>query len=1127
MMRKRFKARVLIRRTILWGGLLALLFLGLNIFLTGRLERYLKKELIERTRLATDGFYRLSFEKLSVSFFNGELKLEGISLQPDSAVFHRWAAVDSLPQTYISTRIGLIDFKGINLTWRWNYRRLHFNTFVIKSPKIQVFNVLSSSREVPQAKYEKTKTLYETIAPYIDVLSVRTLNLENASIAYQVQGEVSPITYSLDNVSFHAYDFRLDSASYRSGNLLYCQNFDFVTNQPQTLLISNDFTLKTDSIRLSTEDSMIYIRNIKLEPQEVLWEKTDRRPSSYLLGRIKTVDVKGIRFDRKEALNYLTARSFNIVSSSVSLYDLTDRGDSQDESLVNVRQKVLNTDSLVQALSLYDVISPVLHSVSVNEITIERTGLMYSKGQKSKTEVYSIPELNFQANGFLIDSLVEPGQELQYFQSIQFEAKNIQGILRPRNHRFDIKHLTMNTATGHFQMDSLRLRPLSTNSRKDYMSASIDGIRLEGLAYDKGISADRFTIQSPRLRYYKVPSIPSSVTNKEGHPANSRVDVENLLNPFLQYLSIRKISIKNAYASLTDRTFSDTAVYRLNDFHFFADDFLVDERTNRMNRFAFSYKNFGFSFRDFDNTVAGGKYHVSIKRAEFSTRDSLFRLKQVTLNSTDQGLSFTSPQIHLTGIRLPQNRFTDQLVAGNIYVTTPAFEWTKANGIHLSTAMESLELKGMSYDSLSVIMSKELSVSQGQFSYSWKSDSTILRTESQRNINLVVDHASFNLKDKDFQFADIQLQTNNIQIPLDNGFYLLKVGNLNLAKSGLWLNHVHLVSPYPKMEFAYKQPEHQDWFDVKVGSVALTNIDWPSYWKDGLVHIGGLWIKNVLLQNLKNRKIPVTPHLVPMIYEGLQKAPIRLRIDTADISDFSVVYEELPLKGEKPGKLYFTDMNGRFSGLTNIVSYPDQYMTLHADGKLMGSGYFKATWKLPVDSLHDRFLLEGHLDKLNLVTLNEIVTPLAPAKVLSGFTHDVSFSMDASSKGGRIQLDFPYKNLKVAVLKDKNGDLVQTGFLSRLANLVLRHDNPSHPEKTESKLRHVDITVERDPYHSTFNYLWQLLRPALIESVGVSKREQDTVKKVSGFFTKVKKFLGVGKRKEQVSTEELNIESSN
>ena len=133
------RIRKILKHTVIAVLSLAVLFLVLNLFLTGRLERYLKRELIERTANATDGFYRLSFDKLSISFFKGELRLEGISLEPDSKVFEHWAALDSLPDTYVSTRIEVIDFKGINLVWRWNYRQLHFNTFEIRSPEVRVY----------------------------------------------------------------------------------------------------------------------------------------------------------------------------------------------------------------------------------------------------------------------------------------------------------------------------------------------------------------------------------------------------------------------------------------------------------------------------------------------------------------------------------------------------------------------------------------------------------------------------------------------------------------------------------------------------------------------------------------------------------------------------------------------------------------------------------------------------------------------------------------------------------------------------------------------------------------------------------------------------------------------------
>ena len=200
-------------------------------------------------------------------------------------------------------------------------------------------------------------------------------------------------------------------------------------------------------------------------------------------------------------------------------------------------------------------------------------------------------------------------------------------------------------------------------------------------------------------------------------------------------------------------------------------------------------------------------------------------------------------------------------------------------------------------------------------------------------------------------------------------------------------------------------------------------------------------------------------------------------------------------------------MNGTFTGFTNIVSRPDQYIVLDADGKLMGKGNFTATWKLPVDSLNDRFLLNAHLDSFDLTALNELLVPLASAEVQSGWVREMAFSTEASSKGATVEMVFLYNGLKDALLKEKNGVLTDKKFLTGLVNRVLKQNNPDKTGKGFNKPRHSSVSIIRDPYHSTYNYLWQILRPPLIESVGMSKKKQDTAKEIMTFFAKVKNFF--------------------
>ena len=1132
-------------------GLLVVLLTALNLYLNHRLERYLKKELSRRTTEATDGFYNLSFDDLSIGFIKGELKIKGVRLMPDTTVFRQWAAIDSLPQTYVKAEIGVIDFKGVNLTWRWSYKKLHFNSFEIKDPEIEIFDSYNSGRMEKKARNVSSKSLYEVISPYINVLSVRTLNLEDASVSYTVENPVTPILYALTDVSFRAYDFRLDENSSRSGKLLYCDNFEFVTNRPQTLLANNDFVLKTDSIKLSTQDSIIYIEKINLIPQEKLWVEKNQKPDSYVDALVRTIEVNGIQFKREEALNYLTARSFDISSSDIRVFNLAANTAPKDKTVDTPAP--MNTDSLVQALSLYDIISPVLHSVAIQSIGIREAKVAYSQTVKDSVEVYKLDNFNFQANEFLVDSVSEVKHGLWYSRSFAFEATGISGMMTARNHRLAVERMALNTETGDFSIENIRLKPISVRSRNDYMSGSIDTIAIKGLLYDKGISAGLFKIDRPNLRYNKAPSY-NKVNKEQKMPVDTRADIEGILNPLLQYLSIKQIRLNHAFVTLNDRSVPDPVVYKLKDFNFYATDFLIDDSTNRSNGLFFQCDNFGFSLKDFDNYLPGKEYRLYVGKGDFSTQKGLFRLQDVKLIPQDSlwekasksHIRFEAPLVSVSGMNRLPDKLARSLETGAVHLKSPYLEVVNKDGAFFKAGLKDIGISKIIWDSLHFAVG-DISLADPVFSYKPgnvpdkdKKKPAVSELEdvyemlgrftpalslekldisnavlNNDTASLLLEGLHVNAADRLFKLKTIRFNTKDLSFPLDNGFYTLSIGEVSLNNTQLDLADIHLLSKYPKMEFAYLQPEHKDWFDVKVGRLNLAGIDLPAWITQKVIKVRKVQVDDAVLQNFKNQQIIVPRHIVPMIYSGLQKAPVKLAVDSLDVNNFSVVYEELARKGIKPGKLFFTEMNGKFSGFTNIVTRPDQYIRLDANGKLMGAGYFTATWLLPVDSLNDRFILNAHMKDFDLTALNELITPLAFAKIESGKLDDFTFSTEASSKGANVDMLFLYRDLKAELFKEKHGEVIDNKFLSRLANLVLKHDNPDHPEKGGHKPRQSHLTIERDPYHSTFNYLWQILRPPLIESVGVSKKTQDVAKEVSGFLTKIKNFFHPKRTKAQ------------
>lgn len=1253
-----------------------------NGYLNHRIEAILKRELGKAVSNASDGFYRLSFDHLSVGFFNGELSIKGVELVPDSTIFKDWEAKDSLPQVYYKIKVGAIDFKGVNLAWSFNYKDLKFGLFEIKNTRVDITSAYSSSRyKSIEAKNKSQLDLYEMISPYISSLSVGKINLENITVLYTVEDPVLPSLYGLKEINFVAYDFLLDENSSQSGKLLLCDDFEFVVDRPQTLLSDSHFTLNADSIRLSTKDSLIQISGIHLKPQEDDWENRTVRPGNYVDAEVKSVAVKGAFFKREEGLNYLQARSFEIKTSDIEFYTVNKRDsiDKRDEAIA------LPDDTIDTSWSLYSIISPLLHSVLIQEIGVDDTSLKYYVSQGRYTDSYTMDNFSFRANKFWVDSLVDTRNQFWHSESYILEAREIKGDIPSKNVKAGLEHFLLNTIDGQLKLSGMNLAPVSTNTWQDYVTGTIRFIDITGLLYKEGLEANRLEINSPKVKYFRMSEFSKKSARSESKTQKSQGNIIDLFAPYVEYLRVRNIDLNNADLAFYDRVEDNT--YQLKDFNFYATDFLIDEHTRRTQRYMFDCGNFGFSFKDFDNYLQGKDYRLLIKKGGYSYRSGQMVFEDVRLmpqtqsweKAPDTYYDLTVPKIDIRGIDFDLNRNLQDIKLGEVSILSPqvkvvktaqssnrkkaatkgqpsviqslaidSFNIRKADLLYLDrTVKDSLhiELANFGIGKLNWEPDKDLSIGGlmlqspniyyvsenkpakkpsgskqtmafpnesiniGRFSISninvdikqpdmvfhadtksfgftdmkWSienhapafavntvdvekpvfrihqlympdetrteedggsddlytllddyvsrisvgkfnlSGASLDYTHSLNGVqseqqttstnNLLVENMVISPKERSMNVGDLKYSANDIRFPLNEGFYTMAIGTIYLDKNkgSLKVDDIHLIPFYAKERFAYEHPRHKDWFDVSARSVSLYGIDFNSYFTNKLLKAKTLNIEDVMFQNFKNQKIEIQHNIMPMIYEGLQNIPIDYFVDKANIKNFNVTYEELTKGGTTPGKIFFTDMNGTLTGLTNVADRQDQFIRLDTDGKFMGAGYYKGIWMLPVSKDYDCFLLEILVDEFDLKHLNQIFTPMASAEVKSGVAKKLGIMMEASSEGGTIGMSFLYNDLKVNVLR--NSDLEsKNSFMSFLANLAIKSNNP---DKKGKDPRRPEITIVRDKYHSTFNYLWQMLQPATVESVGVSQGKQNFAKRVAKIFAGIKNFFAGGNKKDK------------
>lgn len=1275
--------------------ILILLIVGtfsLNWYMTHRLESYLKRMLSEKVLEATDGLYDLSFDTLSIGLFNGELLMSGIELKPDSTTFQTLLAKDSLPKTYLKLKINSIYFQGLNLTWRWSYKKLNFNLFEIQQAEVEVYESPIAQQEIEQTKQE-SKTLYEMINPFINVLQVKEINLKNMSISYITNDGATPSHYGLQNVSFHAYNFTVDEDSYTSGKLLYSDNFNFITNQPQEILSNSQFSLKTNNIELNTADSIIQIDGIDLVPQKSLWKQVNQIPDSYLEAQIKTIALKGIKFSRENALNYLLARSFEIGTSDLKYF--TTKADSS-----NVTSK---TDTLDLSWSLYSIISPILHEVSIKDIMLKDAKFKYSESFKNDSNIYTLNKLELIANNFLVDSLtdIDPTRRFLHSENFALKASGINGLTPEKNYKFGIDQMIINTATRNFNIANVTLGPIKTSTTHDYILGNVQEINIDSLYYNNGIEASRLTINSPVVEYVKVEGITKVRPSRgnKAHDDSTRVSYNawNQLIPFLDHLLVRNINLTNGNIAYRDIITKNR--YNLNQLNFYAKNIKIDQKAiDNLDNFLVS-NDFGFNFQNFNSEIES--YKLKIQKASFDIKDGIFSLKNVDLtplpniknknlislnvptfdikgfrymiNKNNRGLNvksfdLISPKISITknefkqpadkpkpkvenknslesvfryfrleklnlvnaDVKFIDNTTRDSLHSSIKQMLVKNINWNtnkktsidevlldmphiymvkhdsvkKKNEQNSDTSphplfVENLNIRKFRLLNLTTQIKQpylNLSINTNNLDFTdlkWNKDlfslgsvllqspkidiiqstkeqqSDVKKTSSKKNIyetlgafskkinikNFSVVEASINYNhpmndvpakiqklnntnlnmeglrvdntNKSFTLDDITFNTKDIRLPINDGFYTIQVDSIGLSKqkAELSLNKIALIPAYPKLEFAYRNPQHKDWFDVTVDNVTLSGIDIPTYFSDKILNAERLQVSDVVLQNFKTQKIEITHNVMPMIYEGLQNLPLKLSIKNTDVRNFNVYYEELPKKGEIPAKIFLTGMNGHLKELTNIVTEPDQFIELNADGNFMGTGYFTAQWMIPVDKKNDCFLLKGHLHEFDLTELNQLITPMAPAEIKSGLVKDTKFNIQASSINANVNMLMLYNNLQLSVFKNDDPDSPNK-FLTRVVNTVLRKNNPNKPNK---KPRESHAFIVRDPYHSTFNYFWQILQPPLVESVGISQGKQTFMKKVTGAISRVKDFFKgrKDKRKEKKKEQEEKDTISN
>ncbi|KXX67430.1 hypothetical protein, partial [Flammeovirga sp. SJP92] len=371
-----------------------------------------------------------------------------------------------------------------------------------------------------------------------------------------------------------------------------------------------------------------------------------------------------------------------------------------------------------------------------------------------------------------------------------------------------------------------------------------------------------------------------------------------------------------------------------------------------------------------------------------------------------------------------------------------------------------------------------------------KSFQSVYNENSIKDINLKIEGIYINNETIQSERDYVDLGLINLTLGknifnLNNGMYAIGFDSLNFNShyEDVYLKNFALIPRYSKKLFGIVNEYQTDRIEININDLLFRGFHFKNYFFTDNIHLNGVEVDRLNLSAYRDKTVPVDPYKKnpKMIHTIFEESPLIFKLDTITITDSHIDYEEYKgnirartedqeLEG-KSGQFQLNDFTGQIFNITNDTAKlsTDPYTEMYVKGILMDKGgqlkmYFRIP---PLDSL-GTYYYEGEVGQMDLIKLNPLVERLELVKIKDGNLKRMYFKVLADDSVAMGNMQFRYKNLEVDVLKDKakkTGELKRRAFLSSVANLLIREENPRFPSMKQGH-----IYYERDTTKFIFNF---------------------------------------------------------
>lgn len=497
----------------------------------------------------------------------------------------------------------------------------------------------------------------------------------------------------------------------------------------------------------------------------------------------------------------------------------------------------------------------------------------------------------------------------------------------------------------------------------------------------------------------------------------------------------------------------------------------------------------------------GGAYSLTIKNIDLnilfgnitaqsiSFKPDTARILKDTLH--EDLYEVTAPEISLFGLNLWQLILNNRLSASGLDVVRPEVKWVrnfdqKIDALSSIENSNSTEIPAVRIGHIRLNQSSLLITSKGNDSSMLSFGKASLRVE---NFLLRAD-STINLEQR-INFDDITFLLKDYTMKLPDSLNIFHFDSLkaSVKHSTLIINGISVQPRFGAREYTQKKGVETDRIELYNKEIYIKGFDFRALKEDEKFIADIVVIDSINMMVYRDKTYPVKPtERKKLIQEQIRDAPIYLRIDSLQLNNTQITYQEKVEKDIDAGHLNFIDLKASVNNITNDSALLSNGVIMKAQAStyVMGVGKINGHFSFPIGNLDNVHTFHGSVSPMDLKIINPMLKYVAFVEVKRGKLNSLTFEAQLNENTSTGSMIFKYEDFKVEVLnktRKKGGN----DLISFLANaFVIKSNNPANGD-----LREAEMAYTRDKNKSMINFWWKTILSGLKDTIGIPTKAEN------------------------------------